>query len=135
MISNSAFGSVRSYFERIVRVGAERVGIGRAVILPERRDRARPAAKAPGSGLNGTESIALSRTPIFRPRRLGANPFDDFAQEARAVLQAAAISAGPVDRAQEFVAEIAVTMLDVDEIVTALPRRASRRRCNHRSAA
>ena len=40
--------------------------------------------------------------------------------KARAVFQAAAISAGPIDRAQEFVAEIAVAMLDIDEIEAAL---------------
>ena len=70
-----------------------------------------------------------------RPRRFGANAFDDLAHEARAVFQAAAIGAGPVDRAQEFVAEIAVAMLDIDEIKAALLGPLGRDRRSLRSAA
>jgi len=36
-------------------------------------------------------------------------------QESRAVLEAAAVAAGPVDRAEEFVAQIAVAVLEIDE--------------------
>ena len=69
--------------------------------------------------MNGTESKARKPHADLQPRRFGANALDNLAHEARAVFQAAAIGAGPIDGAEEFVAEIAVTVLDVDEIVAA----------------
>ncbi len=47
---------------------------------------------------------------------LGADAGHDLAQEPGAVLEAAAVLAGPIDGAQELVAQIAVAMLDVDEV-------------------
>ena len=69
--------------------------------------------------MNGTESKAESRTPIFSRGASGANALDNLAHEPRAIFQAAAVGTGPIDRAEEFMAEIAVTVLDVDEIVAA----------------
>ena len=110
------FGEI--VFERIVRIAAERIRIRRAVGFRH--------AGAERAG-HRQRRIRLERHGIERgkphadlqPRRFGANALDDLAHEARAVLQAAAVRTGPVDRAEEFVAEIAVAMLDVDEIVTA----------------
>lgn len=45
-----------------------------------------------------------------------ANAGDDFAQEARAVFEGAAVLAGASVGAEEFVEEVAVAMFDVDEI-------------------
>ena len=83
-------------------------------------------ARAQRAG-NRTIRIRLERHRVERrqpnanlqPRRFDANALDDLTHEARAVFQAAAIGAGPVDRAEKFVAKIAVTMFDVDEIVAA----------------
>ena len=47
---------------------------------------------------------------------LGADAGHDLAQEPGAVLEAAAVLAGAVDGAQELVAQVAVAMLDVDEV-------------------
>jgi hypothetical protein len=49
-----------------------------------------------------------------------ANPFDDLAQKARAILETAAVAARARARAQKFMPEIAVAMLDIDEIVAAV---------------
>ena len=83
--------------------GAERAGHRARRIRLERHgiERAQPHADA-------------------QARRFGADALDDLAHEARAVFEAAAIRSGPVDGAEEFVAEIAVAVLDVDEIVAAL---------------
>ena len=51
----------------------------------------------------------------LQPGRRGANAVDDLAHEARAVLEAAAERPGPLVRAEQLVAEIAVAVLDVDE--------------------
>src|SRR5262249_19729762 len=48
--------------------------------------------------------------------------FDDLPQEAGAVLEAAAVTAGARARAQELMAQIAVAVLDVDEVVAAVAR-------------
>ena len=41
---------------------------------------------------------------------------DDAAQERGAVLERPAVGAGPVDRAEQLVEEVAVAVLDVDEV-------------------
>ncbi len=51
---------------------------------------------------------------------LGPDAGNDLAQEARAVLEAAAVGTGAVDGAQELVAQVAVTVLDVDEVEACL---------------
>ena len=66
--------------------------------------------------MNGTKSTALKRTAISQAGRLGAHAGDDLAQEPGAVLEAAAVAAGPVHGAQELVTQVAVAVLDVDEV-------------------
>ena len=59
--------------------------------------------------------------------RLGADAGDDLAQEAGAVLEAAAIAPGATPGAEELVAEIAVAVLDIDPGEAGLLRQARRR--------
>src|SRR5258706_10211440 len=46
----------------------------------------------------------------------GANAGDDFAENSRPILEAAAIFAGPSKRAQEFVEQVAVAVFAIDEL-------------------
>ena len=61
-------------------------------------------------------------------RHLGADALDHVAEEARAILEAAAVSAGAAARAEQLVAEVAVAVLDVDELKADLVRVPARRR-------
>ncbi len=58
----------------------------------------------------------------FQPRRVGADAGDDLAQETGAILETAAVFAGAIDRAEEFVAEVAVAMFDIHEMETGFLR-------------
>ena len=71
-------------------------------------------------------SKADSRTPICKSGGERADALHDFAQKARAVLEAAAIASFARVRAQKFVAEIAVAVFDVHEIEAEAPGHARR---------
>ena len=57
-----------------------------------------------------------------RPRRGRADARHDFAQQTRAVLERAAVRPGPRVGAEKFMQQVAVAMLDVDEIGADLRR-------------
>ena len=54
--------------------------------------------------------------------RLGADPVDDITQHARAVVERAPIFPAARFRAQQFVEEVAVTMLEIDEVIADVAR-------------
>ena len=57
-----------------------------------------------------------------QPGDFTADALDDFPQESRPVLEAAAVRTRPLERTEKFVAQVAMTMLDVDEFEAALGR-------------
>ena len=67
-------------------------------------------------------------------RTLAPDPGHDLAQEAGAVLKAAAVGSGPGIGAQELVAQVAVAVLDVDESQSPAPEPALQPAQNRRSA-
>src|SRR5258708_6970422 len=62
----------------------------------------------------------------FQLRRRRANSLHNLAQKSRAILETSSILPFPSVRAQEFVSQISMAMLDVDKIKTKLPRDARR---------
>ena len=101
-----------------VAIAAEGIGI-----MP-----VRPAirlADAVGAGLEGNPVEGAQAHADVQAGTSRADARDDLAQEAGAVLEAAAIAPRPVDRGQEFVPQIAVTVLDVDEVEARLLTRAA----------
>ena len=109
--------------DRIVLIHAERVAIRKAVrkILGNTRPRF--------SG-ERQERIRLERNEIegaeahsqFDSISSGADAGDDFAKDAGAVFEGAAVFAGTGEGTQEFVKEISVAMFDVDEVSADVPR-------------
>ena len=61
-------------------------------------------------------SYALNRVAIIRPGNSSADAGDHVADQPRPVFEAAAVGAGPIFRRQKFRQQIAVTLLEVDEI-------------------
>ena len=59
--------------------------------------------------------------PNVETRCHGAYPLDDLPQKTRAILKTAAILPITSMRAEELMAEIAVAMLDIDEVKAELP--------------
>lgn len=59
---------------------------------------------------------------------LGPQPLHNLAEEEGAPLECGAIGAGTVSGCQQLVQQVAVAMLDVDEVEPCLPRPASRHR-------
>ena len=104
-----------------MRFAAEQAeGRGVALVAPLRLAAARLALPE-RHGVEGREAHADAQA-----RRLGADALHDLTQEAGAVLEAAAVAAGPRVRRQELVAQVAVAVLDVHE-VEARPLRQDRR--------
>ena len=68
-------------------------------------------ALPPGHGVEGREAH-----PDAQARGLGADALDDRAQEAGAVLEAAAVAARPVVGREQLVAQVAVAVLHVHEL-------------------
>src|SRR5258708_6085388 len=62
----------------------------------------------------------------FQLRRRRANSPHNFAQKSRAILETSSILPFPSVRAQEFVSQISMAMLDVDKIKAEFPRDARR---------
>ncbi|OQA40206.1 MAG: hypothetical protein BWY52_02927 [Chloroflexi bacterium ADurb.Bin325] len=91
-------------------VAAERVAI--AGVRPVRPVR---HARAVRAGLEGDEVERADAHRDLQPRRGRAHRGGRLAQEARAVLEAAAVAPRPVDRAEKLVAQVAVAVLDIDE--------------------
>src|SRR5690606_27122191 len=82
---------------------------GVAVALAERFRFARAVrAGAEGNPVKGAEAHA-----DFETGRTLADSGDDFAQEAGAVFEAAAVATGAVNSGEKFVTEVAVTVLEV----------------------
>ena len=105
------------------RVAAERVA---------RRRRRASATGAPTPSASVFER-ARSRTPTAARRSRGSGArsrmrVDDAAQERGAVLERPAVRAGPVDRAEQLVQQVAVAVLHVDEVEARRRRRARPRR-------
>ena len=98
-------GSARS-MPRPVPIAAEGIAIG----CREPRQ-----SGAVDAGSNGRKSNDADADADFQARRLGPDAGDDLAKKARAVLQAAAITARPIDGREKLVSQIAVAMLDVDK--------------------
>jgi hypothetical protein len=96
-------------------------GVGRAIV-----DDAEPVAVLAGGALRLAGAItgfaeghAIDRGQAdadAEARHLGANAVGDGEQEAGAVLEAAAVLAAAVAGAQQLVPEVAVAVLDVDEL-------------------
>ena len=91
-------------------VAAEGVGVVRRAPV-RRRPRTVVVAVHEGHEIDGAEAHR-----DLEAGRLGPDAGHDLAQEPGAVLEAAAVRPGPVDGAQELVAQIAVAVLDVDEV-------------------
>ena len=79
-------------------------------------------AGLPGKHVEGAEAHADAEAG-----RRAANAGDDFAQEAGAILEAAAVTSGTTPGAEELVAEVAVAVLDIDPAEAGLLREARRR--------
>src|SRR2546426_11786113 len=82
-------------------------------ILPIRVCRCAPAVFA------AKERYRIERAethPDFEVRRNGPDARDHFAKKAGAVLEASAVTSRARDGAQELVAEVTVTVLDVDKV-------------------
>src|SRR5712664_1676071 len=62
----------------------------------------------------------------LQPRRNRANPLHDFSQKSRTILEASAVWPSPRMRAQEFVPQVSVAMLDVHEVEAQFTRHFSR---------
>ena len=62
-----------------------------------------------------------------RGRYRGPDGLEDVAGEARAVLEAAAVGAGAVASAEQFIQQVAVALLHVDEVEPDLDRELRRR--------
>ena len=97
------------------RVAAEGVGIG-GMSVGARRGPGPGFAPAFGAGAEGEEVEHADADPDLQARGLGLDSRDDLAEEPGAVLQAAAVAAGPRSGGEEFVPEITVAMLEVDEM-------------------
>ena len=101
--------------ERLRQVGADAAAVAAEGVAIGAGERLRLAAAvrplAEGDPVHGAEADADRQA-----RRLGADAGDDFAEKARPVLETAAVAAGPVHGAEELVAEVAVAVLDVDEV-------------------
>src|SRR5579883_2195264 len=95
-------------------VAAEGVGI--AWIGPRFRFAPAVSSRAIGQPVGGAEADGDAQS-----RRFSADACHDFAQEARAVLEAAAVAPRTIDSAEKLMAEIAVTMLDIHEGKAGLP--------------
>ena len=117
------FGEV--VFEWIILVRAERVGIRQRKIIGN--------AGAEFAGV-GARWIGFERHGVvgaeadgdFDFVSVGANALDDFAQNARAIGEGAAVFAGTGEGAEKFVQQITVAMLDVHKIRAAIARHSRR---------
>src|ERR1700745_3457689 len=58
----------------------------------------------------------------LQPRRIRTNARDDFPQKARPISKAAAVFSLSRVRAQKFMTQITVAMLDIDKIESQIPR-------------
>src|SRR6266852_1911205 len=84
--------------------------------------------------IGGLRRIGMERHSVkrgdahadFQLRRRCANSLHHFAQKSRAIFKTSSVLPFPGMRAQKFVPQISVAMLDVDKIKTELPRDARR---------
>ena len=108
-------------FEGIFRVSPKGIDVRQAVFIRNSRtERTRHGARGiwlERHSIDSAQSHANSQSG-----RLSANALNDLTQEASPILKAAPIGSGPCDSTEKLVAEIAMTMLDVDEIVATLLR-------------
>ena len=108
-------------FQRILLIDAESVRVGDGKIL---RNAGTQFARF------GARRIRLERHGVKGAQAdadldlvaVGADAFDDLAQNARAIFERSAEFPGPREGAEKFVQQIAVAMLDIDKVRANVPR-------------
>ena len=115
--ADEADGFTEVGFDRVVLVYAECVFVGTAVREIFRDAGAGFAGRGKGGvGTEGDEVESAEADAEVDFVSAGADAGDDFAEEAGAIFEGAAVFAGAGVGAEEFVQEVAVAMFDVDEI-------------------
>ena len=102
---------------RVLRVDTEGIAIRKAMGEILGNAGAEFAGLGEGRiGLEGDEIESAEAHADVDGVAAGANASDDFAEDAGAIFERAAIFSGAGEGAEEFVEEVAVAMFDIDEI-------------------
>ncbi len=113
--------------DRVVLVGAEPVGVGQVLLEGSGDTGAQSSAIAligirlEGDEVEGAEANTDIEVGMVRP-----DAGHDLAKKARPIFEGAAIRSGAGEAAQELVAQVAVTVLDVHELIAEVGRHIGR---------